>query len=92
MLLKCTENGRCPPVILHSAYIPSKEFWSTSKTVNVSVSSQLSKEGSVTDSGALLTDTLVMVVLTLHGVSRKSGGKKKQNNFSVYMHIDRCRQ
>ena len=35
--------------------------------MNVSVSSQLSNEGSVTDSGALLTDTLLMVVLTLHG-------------------------
>ena len=33
--------------------------------VNVSVSSQLSNEGSITDSGALLTDTLAMVVLTL---------------------------
>ena len=35
--------------------------------MNVSVSSQLSNEGSVTDSGVLLTDTLLMVVLTLHG-------------------------
>ena len=35
--------------------------------MNVSVSSQLSNEGSVTDSGVLLTDTLLMVVLTLYG-------------------------
>ena len=35
--------------------------------MNVSVSSLLSNEGSVTDSGVLLTDTLLMVVLTLHG-------------------------
>ena len=34
--------------------------------VNVSISSQLSNDGSVTESGALLTDTFVMVVLTLH--------------------------
>ena len=34
--------------------------------MNVSVSSELSNEGSVTDSGVLLTDTLLMVVLTLH--------------------------
>ena len=54
------------------SYIPSKEFWCTSNTVNVSVSSQLSNEGRFTDSGALLTDTLVMVVLTLRGLSRKS--------------------
>ena len=41
--------------------------------MNVSISSQLSNDGSVTDSGALLTDTLVMVVLTLVCV-RQVGG------------------
>ena len=46
--------------------VPSKEFWSTSSTVNVSVSSVLSKEGSVTDSGAVLSDILLNVVLTLY--------------------------
>ena len=41
----------------------------------MSISSQLPNEGSVTDSGALLTDTLLMVVLTLSDGSWKNAQK-----------------
>ena len=52
--------------------------------MNVSVSSQLSNEGSVTNSGPLLTDTLVMVVLTLARV-----GKVQESIHVLVAHIAR---
>ena len=51
--------------------------------MNVSISSQLSNEGSVTDSGALLTDTLLMVVLTLTVGVRKM----RNNTITVFIRI-----
>ena len=54
--------------------------------MNVSVSSQLSNEGSVTDSGVLLTDTLLMVVLTLHGDGGMRQGGVIHATWHMYTH------